>query len=96
MKDNLTVLDIMSSIDYALPAIEIVGSRIKDWDIKITDTIADNASASHYVGRTFTTVTLDEFDVVDCHMTMSKNGEMVSHGKGRGLPGLSTKMQPYG
>lgn len=78
---NLTIVDIMDAIDYAVPAIEIVGSRIENWNIKITDTIADNASASHYViGHT--PKTLDEFDVVHSKMEMTKNNEIVSSGDG--------------
>ncbi|MFK7810001.1 MAG: 2-keto-4-pentenoate hydratase, partial [Saprospiraceae bacterium] len=46
---NIAITDVLSAIDYALVSIEIVGSRIENWDIKITDTVADNASASHYV-----------------------------------------------
>lgn len=80
--DNITIVDLISCIDYALPAIEIVGSRIADWNIKITDTIADNASASHFViGHT--PRTLDEFDVVNCKMEMHKNGTLVSEGQGK-------------
>jgi len=79
--ENLTIVDLISCIDYAVPAIEIVGSRIENWNIKITDTIADNASASHFViGHT--PRTLDEFDVVGCTMKMKKNGEIVSEGNG--------------
>jgi len=33
---NLSTVDILNSIEYALPAIEIVGSRIENWNIKIT------------------------------------------------------------
>lgn len=79
--ENLTIVDLIDCIDYALPAIEIVGSRIENWNIKITDTIADNASASHYVVG-HTPKTLDEFDVVNCHMHMRVRGESVSRGKG--------------
>jgi len=78
---NITISDITDAIDYALPAIEIVGSRIKDWDIKITDTIADNASASHYVLGS-TPKSLNEFDVVACTMEMKKNKQIVSRGTG--------------
>lgn len=77
----LSIVDIMDAIDYCLPAIEIVGSRIAKWDIKITDTVADNASASHYV-LGHTPKTLDEIDVVNCVMKMHKNGELVSEGTG--------------
>ncbi len=89
---NITITDVINSIDYALPAIEIVGSRIKDWNIKITDTIADNASASHYaLGNT--AKKLSEFDVVTCAMKMKKNTEIVSQGTGSdclGSPLLAT------
>jgi len=78
---NLTVVDLLSAIDYALPAIEIVGSRIENWNIKIVDTIADNASASHFVVG-HTPRTLDEFDMINCKMQMTKNGELASKGSG--------------
>ena len=78
---NPTQVDVMQAIDYALPAIEIVGSRIANWDIRITDTIADNASSSTYVLGT-TPRQLSEFDVRLCGMAMMKNGEPVSVGAG--------------
>jgi 2-keto-4-pentenoate hydratase len=80
-RDNLTILDIIDAIDYALPAIEIIDSRIADWKIKITDTIADNASSSHYViGHT--PKTINQFDVVNTKMKMSINGKLVTTGIG--------------
>ena len=101
--ENLTMLDIFSSIDFVLPAIEIVGSRILNWDLKITDTIADNASASHYV-LGHTPKTLDEFDVVHSEMNMLINDKVVSSGKGSDCLGsplnailwLARKMQELG
>ena len=39
----------LRAVDFALPAIEIVDSRIADWKIGILDTIADNASSGLYV-----------------------------------------------
>ncbi len=44
-----TTADIISAIDYLLPAIEIVDSRVKNWGIKIWDTVADNASSAGFV-----------------------------------------------
>lgn len=79
----VSTVELINSIDYALAAIEIVGSRIENWNIKITDTIADNASASHYVlGHKPTK--LSDFDVVNCGMEMQKinTGEIVSTGNG--------------
>ncbi|WP_374624154.1 2-keto-4-pentenoate hydratase [Pandoraea sp.] len=79
--DNPGQLDVVNAIDYALPALEIVGSRVADWNIRITDTIADNASSSAYViGNT--PKTLAEFDVRMCGMVMERRGEPVSVGAG--------------
>ncbi|VVE07654.1 2-keto-4-pentenoate hydratase [Pandoraea anhela] len=79
--DNPGQLDVLNAIEYALPALEIVGSRVADWNIRITDTIADNASSSAYViGNT--PKTLSEFDVRLCGMVMERRGEPVSVGAG--------------
>ena len=80
-QQNMTIADVIGAIDYALPAIEIVGSRVKDWKIKITDTVADNASASHYV-LGHSPKRLTEVDVVGIQMKLSKNDEVVSEGTG--------------
>lgn len=84
--EKLTSVDIISSIDYALASIEIVGSRIKNWDIKITDTIADNASASHWViGHK--PVKLENVDLLNCKMVMKNKGKIVSEGIGKNCLG---------
>ncbi|MFM0223715.1 2-keto-4-pentenoate hydratase [Paraburkholderia dipogonis] len=74
-------LDVLNAIDYALPALEIVGSRIANWNIRITDTIADNASSSAYVlGNS--PRKLSEFDLRLCGMVMERRGEPASVGAG--------------
>ncbi len=78
---NITTTDVISAIDYALVSIEIVGSRIENWNIKITDTIADNASASHYVVG-HKPVRLENLDLLNCKMQMYKNGDLASEGVG--------------
>lgn len=79
--DRLTVADILSSIDYALVAIEIVSSRIKNWDIRLTDTVADNGSSGLFVlGQQ--PRKLGEVDLRMCGMKMERAGELVSCGAG--------------
>ncbi|KAI9929624.1 hypothetical protein ASPWEDRAFT_41156 [Aspergillus wentii DTO 134E9] len=41
---NVTVADVINAIDYAIPAIEIIDSRVKNWEIGLADTLADNGS----------------------------------------------------
>lgn len=79
--EQLTVAEIIQAIDFALPAVEIVGSRIASWDIRITDTIADNASSGLYVLGS-RPVRLGDFDPRLCGMVMERAGEPVSVGAG--------------
>jgi 2-keto-4-pentenoate hydratase len=79
--ENLTLVDLMDSVAYALPAIEVVGSRIAKWDITILDTIADNASSGLYVLGT-RPVGLHELDLRLCGMVMENRGDQVSVGAG--------------
>ena len=83
---ELTLDQLTSAIDYAVAAIEIVGSRIEGWNIRITDTIADNASASHYVlGKK--KVDLNNIDLVNCTMSLAKNSAVSSEGTGAACMG---------
>ena len=46
---GVTAIDVLRATDYVVPCFEIVDSRIDDWDIKVCDTIADNASCGVFV-----------------------------------------------
>lgn len=76
-----TLADIINATAYALPALEIVGSRVANWDIKLTDTIADNASGGMFVLGS-RPVKLADFDIVGCGMLMERRGDQVSIGAG--------------
>jgi 2-keto-4-pentenoate hydratase len=78
---QLTMAEVIRAVDYAVAAIEIVGSRIAGWDIKITDTIADNASSGRYVLGNEPR-RLGEFDTRLCGMSLERRGEQVSLGAG--------------
>ena len=46
---GVTAIDVLRATDYVVPCFEIVDSRIDNWDIKIVDTVADNASCGVFV-----------------------------------------------
>lgn len=76
-----TVADLIRATAFALPAIEVVGSRIRDWDITLADTVADNASCGMYVlGNR--PVALADVDLRLCGMVVERRGEQVSTGTG--------------
>lgn len=78
---GLHLAEVMTAIECALPALEIVDSRIANWDIGIVDTIADNASSGLLVLGA-TPRLISEFDLRLCGMVVEKNGEPVSFGAG--------------
>ena len=79
--EQLTLSQLISAIAYVLPAVEIVGSRIRDWDIRLLDTVADNASSGLYALGT-RPCKLSEVDLRTCGMLMERKGEVVSLGVG--------------
>jgi 2-keto-4-pentenoate hydratase len=78
---SLTLGRLVQAIDFALPAVEIVDSRIADWKISILDTIADNASSGAYV-LGGAPVKVDTLDLRLCGMVLEHAGEPVSVGCG--------------
>jgi 2-keto-4-pentenoate hydratase len=70
-----------AAVDYATAALEIVDSRISGWDIRIADTIADNASSGQFVLGD-DRVPLESFVPRDTSMSMTQNGTVVSEGAG--------------
>ena len=73
--------EIIRSVEFALPSIEIVDSRIANWQISIVDTVADNASCGLYVIGS-RPVPLSAFDIRSVPMRMLINGAEVSTGSG--------------
>lgn len=78
---DATLIDVINATDYVLPALEIVGSRIANWDIRFIDTVADNASSGLVVLGAVPT-SLNALDLKACTMTMIRNGEKASEGTG--------------
>jgi 2-keto-4-pentenoate hydratase len=84
--DRHTYADLIRATEYALPAIEIVDSRIENWNIRFVDTVADNASSGLFVlgGRP---VKLADLDLTACAMEMKRGETVVSTGNGRACLG---------
>lgn len=78
---NASMAELAAAIDWVIPSLEIVDSRLIDWKIGILDTIADNgASASYVLGAE--RKKLGEINLETCQMTLRKNGQPASTGKG--------------
>ena len=64
-----------------MAALEIVDSRVAGWDISILDTVADNGSSALFVLGS-QPVPLDGLDLAELTMSLTKDGEVVSTGRG--------------
>lgn len=84
--EHLTTADLIGAVDHALAAIEVVGSRIANWDIRFVDTVADNASAALYV-LGHRPRRLGEIDLVGGRMEMTQGDAVVSSGVGSACMG---------
>lgn len=76
---GVTIADVYHAVDYVVPALEIVDSRIKDWKIRLFDTIADNGSSARIVvGSRMTPI--EQVDMRLTGMTLEKNGQLINSG----------------
>ncbi|MFE6923032.1 2-keto-4-pentenoate hydratase [Nocardia sp. NPDC057663] len=78
---QLDPVSVRGAVAYAAAALEIVDSRIADWDISFADTVADNASSGWFVLGA-QRLSLEEFEPRDIAMNMTVGGEIVSTGTG--------------
>lgn len=78
---GLTAADILAATDCVLPCFEVVDSRIENWQIKIEDTVADNASCGVFLLGD-RAVDPRKVDLATCGMVVEKNGSIISTGAG--------------
>jgi 2-keto-4-pentenoate hydratase len=81
LDSDLTEERVRAAAGVAVPAIEIVDSRIRDWSISIVDTVADNGSSALFVLGT-SAVPATDIDFVTCRMRLEQDGVEVSTGRG--------------
>ena len=78
---GVTAVQVLAATRFVVPAIEIIDSRVRDWKIKLCDTIADNASSARIVlGNAPKQV--HQVDLRLVGMVLEKNGEVVQTGAG--------------
>jgi 2-oxopent-4-enoate/cis-2-oxohex-4-enoate hydratase len=81
MGPGVSNADVLAATEGVMACFEIVDSRIRDWKIKIQDTVADNASCGVFVlGDAL--VDPRKVDLFTCGMVLEKNGEIVGTGAG--------------
>jgi 2-keto-4-pentenoate hydratase len=80
LDDRVDPAAVAAATGQVVAALEIVDSRVAGWDITITDTVADNASSGLFALGDRRA--LGQLDLVACGMTMRRNGETVSTGRG--------------
>jgi 2-oxopent-4-enoate/cis-2-oxohex-4-enoate hydratase len=78
---GVTNADVLAATEGVMACFEIVDSRIRDWKIRIQDTIADNASCGLFVlGDRLVSPSAVDFAL--CGMVLEKNGEVAVTGAG--------------
>jgi 2-keto-4-pentenoate hydratase len=83
---GLSVADVISATAYALPAVEIIDSRIAGWRIGLVDTIADNASSGGLVlGQSPVPAGGRDLSLAGC--VFRRNGRIAGTGAGAAVLG---------
>ena len=83
---GVTVADAVRAVEFVLPSLEIVDSRIRDWRISLVDTIADNASSGGVVLGS-SPVPLRGTDLRLAGCVLYRNGTVAATGAGGAVLG---------
>lgn len=91
LKDDLagpgvTLEQAVDAIGTVHKAIEIVDSRIADWNIHLVDTVADNASYGA-IAWSKEPIDIDKNDLINMTCKLTVNGEVVGEGTGADVMG---------
>ena len=78
--EGCTEEDVLGATEAVAPAIELIDSRIRDWDIRIGDTIADNASSAGFVLGA-ERVAPGDLDLRAIEARLHRNREQVAEGR---------------
>ncbi len=78
---GVSAAQVLAATECVMPCFEIVDSRIRDWKIRIQDTVADNASCGVFVLGD-RAVSPRDVDLYACGMVLERNGEVFATGAG--------------
>ncbi len=76
---NVAIKDVYDATDYIVPALEVVDTRMKDWRIKLEDTIADNGSSARFI-LSEKKIDIHKIDMHHTEMVFERNGEVMNRG----------------
>ena len=83
---GVTAAEAAAAVDFVLPALELIDSRIRDWRIGLVDTIADNASSGGVVlGSTPVPLATADLRLGGCNLYRS--GRLAGTGAGGAVLG---------
>ena len=72
--------DVLAATAAFVPSIELIDTRIKDWKIKLCDTIADNASSAGFILGP-ERVSPKDIDITAIDAVLTCNGDVVAQGR---------------
>lgn len=95
---------VLEATECVLPALEIIDSRIRDWNITLSDTIADNASSGRVVVNRAAARAPHGLDLAAITMVLERNGVEISRGVSAAVQGhpatavawLANKLAEFG
>ncbi|WIM72774.1 fumarylacetoacetate hydrolase family protein [Corynebacterium suedekumii] len=91
---DATIEDVHAAIASTHLAVEIIDSRVRDWDIRLVDTVADNASCGAVIlDRTPVDVSLEDLPMVTAEMTIG--GDVAGSGTGSDVMGHPLAPLPW-
>jgi 2-keto-4-pentenoate hydratase len=83
---GITAADVLEATSGVSPALELVDSRIANWQIKLSDTIADNASSARVIVSE-QIIPLAGLDLATEAVTLTRNSGEIGSGNGTAVLG---------
>jgi 2-keto-4-pentenoate hydratase len=91
---DCTEADVLAATEYVVPSLELIDSRIRDWRIKLADTIADNASSAGVIlgqaRRTPAELAVRGVDLANIEAVLWSGGAEVARGNTSAVLGNPT------